>query len=114
MQSEDTKDGVFDKDMFKSVLFIFVIKFVPSNLCPKSVPKIRPKKKGQKKVGKKGEIQSLVGLHNDPLGRLEPPISIPQMMQRKKLGKALIDMLAWSAAMCKEREVCILESQRRK
>ena len=74
--------------------------FVPGNVVPPTVGK--QKRKGQKKVGKKAELQPIVGMFNDALGRFEPVVSVKDVLRVNKIDMTWMDMLAWSPAMCKE------------
>ncbi len=62
----------------------------------------RPKRKGQKRVGKRFEPQPLVGLFNDAAGRYHSPISIRQVLQTTKVEMSRMDLVAWSPAVCRE------------
>ena len=56
----------------------------------------RPKRKGQKKVGKRTEPQPLVGLFDDKLGKYDLPVSVRQVLQNTKVDMSLMDLMAWS------------------
>ena len=74
----------------------------------------RPKKKGQKRVGKRTELQPLIGMYNDAQGKFDPAVSIRHVMQQNRLDMTLMDMLAWSPAMCKElKRLCTRVTNRR-
>ena len=74
----------------------------------------RPKRKGQKRVGKKTELQPLVGMYNDAQEKFDAAISIRHVMQQNKIDMTWMDMLAWSPAMCKElKRLCTRVTNRR-
>ena len=62
----------------------------------------RPKRKGKRKVGKKTELQPLVGMFNDSSAKFDTPVSIRQVLQHNKIDMTWLDLLCWSPAMCKE------------
>ena len=74
----------------------------------------RPRKKGQKRVGKRTELQPLVGMYNDAQEKFDAAISIRHVMQQNKIDMTWMDMLAWSPAMCKElKRLCTRVTNRR-
>ena len=74
----------------------------------------RPKRKGQRRVGKRVELQPLVGMYNDSLEGYESAISIRQVMQNNKIDMTWMDVLAWSPAMCKElKRLCTRVTKKR-
>lgn len=62
----------------------------------------RPKRKGQKRVGRKIEPQPIVGMFNDTLGKYDAPISIRELLQKNKVDMTWMDFVAWSPAVCRE------------
>ena len=62
----------------------------------------RPKRKGQKRVGKKIEPQPLVGMFNDLIGKYDSPVSIRSVLQDNKVDMSWMDLLAWSPSVCRE------------
>ena len=74
----------------------------------------RPKKKGQKKVGKKVEMQPIVGMFNDRMGKYDSPVSIREMLQRNKVDMSWMDLVAWSPAVAREiKRLCTRVAKKR-
>ena len=74
----------------------------------------RPKAKGKKRVGKKIELQPIVGLFNDSLGKYDSPMSIRQMLQRTKVDMSWMDLVAWSPAIGRElKRLCTRVAKKR-
>ena len=74
----------------------------------------RPKVKGKKRVGKKIELQPIVGMFNDSLGKYDSPMSIRQMLQRTKVDMSWMDLVAWSPAIGRElKRLCTRVAKKR-
>ena len=74
----------------------------------------RPKKKGQKRTGKKTEPQSLVGMMDDSTGAYDKPMSIRHVLKNNKIDMTWMDYLAWSPSACKElKRLCTRVSKKR-
>lgn len=79
-----------------------------------AVPEDRRKRKGQKRVGKKVELQPVVGLFNESIGGFDAPLSVRQLLQTNKVDITWMDLVAWSPAMCKElKRLCTRVTKKR-
>jgi hypothetical protein len=75
---------------------------------------IRPKRKGQKRVGKRVEMQPLVGMLDDITGIYDKPLSVRQVLKHNKVDISLMDWIAWSPSACKElKRLCTRVSKKR-
>ena len=61
----------------------------------------RATRKGKKRVGRKIELQPVVGQLSDD-GSYDSPISVRQALQSTKIEMTWMDLVAWSPAACRE------------
>ena len=74
----------------------------------------RPKGKGKKRVGKRIELQPLVGLFNEGSGSFDAPVSVRAMLQRTKVDMTWMDLVAWSPAIGRElKRLCTRVTKKR-
>ncbi len=74
----------------------------------------RPKKKGQRKIGKRIEPQPLVGMLDETTEAYDKPLSIRHVLKNNKVDMTWMDYLAWSPAACKElKRLCTRMSKKR-
>ena len=74
----------------------------------------RPRNKGKKRVGKKIELQPLVGLFNEGSGAFDSPVSVRAMLQHTKVDISWMDLVAWSPAIGRElKRLCIRVTKKR-
>ena len=74
----------------------------------------RPKSKGKKRVSKKIELQPLVGMYNESLGKFDSPMSTRQMLQQTTVDMFWMDLVAWSPAIGRElKRLCTRVAKKR-
>lgn len=73
---------------------------VPFQTATDTVPQ-PPKKKGQRRVGKRVGPMPLVGQMDD-FGSFNGPISIRQVLTDNKVNMSFMDLMVWSPAACRE------------
>ncbi len=74
----------------------------------------RQKRKGKKRVGRKIELQPLVGLFNEGSGSFDSPMSVRAMLQHTKVDMSWMDLVAWSPAIGRElKRLCTRVAKKR-
>lgn len=74
----------------------------------------KPKKKGQKRIGKKTEPQPLVGMFDESSGAYDKPVSVRQVLKANKVDMTWMDWMAWSPDACKElKRLCTRVAKKR-
>ena len=72
------------------------------------------KGKGKKRVGRKIELQPLVGMFNEAAGAYDSPVSIRAMLQHTKVDMSWMDLVAWSPAIGRElKRLCTRVTKKR-
>lgn len=73
-----------------------------------SVTQKKSKKKEQKRVVKKAEMQSIVDLMNDFTKMFDKSVSIRNVLKQNKIDINFMNWIAWSSAACREiKRLCI-------
>ena len=62
----------------------------------------RPRRKGQRKAGKKIEAQPVTGVFNEQAGSFDQPVSVRTILQGIKFDISMMDFVAWSPAAGRE------------
>lgn len=74
----------------------------------------RPKRKGQKWVGKKAEATPLAGLIDEISGAFEKPTAVREVLKRNRVDISFMDWMAWSPSAFKElKRLCTRVSKKR-
>lgn len=74
----------------------------------------RPKRKGQKRVGKKTEATPLAGMIDETSGAFDKPVLVREILKRNRVDISLMDWMAWSPSACKELKcLCTRVSRKR-
>ena len=71
------------------------------NVGSEHIPVNRPKRKGQRRVGKKTEAIPLAGMIDEISGAFDKPVSVREVLKRNRVDTSLMDWIAWSPT-CKE------------
>lgn len=74
----------------------------------------RPKRKGQRRVGKKTEATPLARMIDEISGVFDKPVSVREVLKRNRVDISLMDQMAWSPSACKElKRLCTRVSRKR-
>lgn len=86
----------------------------PFNTSSQPTSADRPKRKGQRRVGKKTEATPLAGMIDEISGAFDKPLSVREVMKRNRVDISLMDWMAWSPSACKElKRLCTRVSRKR-
>lgn len=86
----------------------------PLNTFSQPQSEDRPKRKGQRRVGKKTEATPLVGMIDEISGAFDKPVSVRKVLKRNRVDISLMNWMAWSPSACKElKRLCNRVSRKR-
>lgn len=86
----------------------------PFNTSSQPTSANRPKRKGQRRVGKKTEATPLAGMIDEISGVFDKPVSVREVLKRNRVDISLMVQMAWSPSACKElKRLCTRVSRKR-